>query len=298
VHLEGAVRPDTLRHIASRHGHPLPDDLEAAYAFTDFPSFLRTWLLTTNALQDRDDFAEVVVAYAEEVAAQGVTYLEGIFSPPERVQRGVPWAELFEGYCSGAARAETEHGVRVRLTPDLYRGCPPELAEETARWCVRYADQGVVGLGIGGHEVAAPLSQYEEAFAIARAGGVPAVPHAGEHTDAAHVAAALALLDPPRIRHGIRAVDDPGLVRELAARGTVLDIALTSNLLLGAVASLAEHPLPALVAAGVRCSVSTDDPAMFGTTLTAELALAASLGVPEQTVTAAARAGALGPLPG
>jgi aminodeoxyfutalosine deaminase len=297
VHLEGTVRAETLRHIAERHDYPLPpgDELDALYRFTDFPSFLKCWLLTTNALQARDDFRDVVRAYAEEAAAQGVTYIEGIFSPPERVERGVAWEDLFEGYCDGAEAALEEHGVTVRFTPDLYRGLNPELAAETARWCVRYRDRGVVGLGIGGAEQRAPITDYAEAFAIAAGGGVEPVPHAGEHTDAAAVATVLELLDPPRIRHGIKAIDDPGLVRELAARGTVLDVAITSNVLLGAVKSYAEHPLPQLISAGVLCSISTDDPAMFDTTLAAEFAHAEALGVTEQTLHAAAVAGALDP---
>jgi aminodeoxyfutalosine deaminase len=297
VHLEGTVSPDTLRRIAARHDYPLPppDELDELYRFTDFASFLRCWLLTTNALQSYADFRDVVVAYAKDAAAQGVIYIEGIFSPPERVERGVAFAELFDGWCDGAAAAYEEHGVLVRLTPDLYRGLDPALAVETAEWCVRYRDRGIVGLGIGGDERRAPLRRYADAFAVARDGGVPAVPHAGEHTDAAAVAEALELLDPPRIRHGIRAVDDPGVVRELAGRRTVLDIALTSNVLLGAVRSYADHPLPGLLAAGVRCSVSTDDPAMFGTTLPDELAHAAALGVPETLLQDAARGGALDP---
>jgi aminodeoxyfutalosine deaminase len=297
VHLEGTVRPDTLRHIAKRHDYALPpgDELEALYAFTDFPSFLKCWLLTTNALQSREDFRDVVRAYAQEAAAQGVSYIEGIFSPPERVERGVAWIDLFEGYCDGATAALEEHGVTVRFTPDLYRGLDPELAAETARWCVRYRDRGVLGLGIGGAEQRAPITDYVEAFAIAAGGGVEPVPHAGEHTDAAAVALVLELLDPPRIRHGIKAIDDAGLVKELAARGTVLDVAITSNVLLGAVSSYAEHPLPQLISAGVICTVSTDDPAMFGTTLAEEIAHAEALGVPEATLIDAVRAGALDP---
>jgi aminodeoxyfutalosine deaminase len=293
VHLEGTVSPDTLRRIAARHDYALPDDLERHYRFTDFRSFLRTWLLTTNALQGYADYRDVVLDYAAQVAPLGVVYVEGIFSPPERVERGARWDELFDGYCDGAQAAEEEHRVVVRLTPDLYRGVSRELARETAEWAVRYRERGVVGLGIGGHEPAAPLSDYVEAFAIAREGGLAAVPHAGEHTDAAAVAEALDLLEPARIRHGIAAVGDAGVVRELAARGTVLDVALTSNVLLGAVPSYAAHPLPALTAAGVPCSISTDDPAMFDTDIAQELGHAAALGIDEQQAHDAALAGAL-----
>ena len=119
------------------------------------------------------------------------------------------------------------------------------------------------------------------------------VPHAGEAAGVSSIRGALTALGADRIRHGIRAVDDPGLVRELADRGVVLDVCPISNLRTGVVASLAAHPLPDLVAAGVRCSVSTDDPAMFGTDLTADYAAAMALGVSPAECFAAGVRGAL-----
>src|SRR5439155_14917262 len=117
------------------------------------------------------------------------------------------------------------------------------------------------------------------AFAIARAGGLGSVPHAGETAGPGSVRAALDVVRADRIRHGFRAEEDPGLVRELAGRGTVLDLCPLSNLRTGAVRSLAEHPLPRLVAAGVRCSISTDDPAMFDTDLSRDYDAATAFGL-------------------
>jgi len=186
---------------------------------------------------------------------------------------------VFTGYCDGAQQAREAHGVEVRLTPDIPRGFPLEAAMLTARFAVKYRDRGVVGLGLGGQEAQFPPEPYAPAFTLARDGGIGSVPHAGEAAGPASIRGALDALGADRIRHGIRAVDDPGLVRELAGRGTVLDVCPISNLRTGVVASLAAHPLPDLVAAGVRCSVSTDDPAMFGTDLTADYAAASQLGV-------------------
>jgi aminodeoxyfutalosine deaminase len=137
----------------------------------------------------------------------------------------------------------------------------------------------VVGIGLGGSEKLYPAEPYAPVFAMARGSGLGAVPHAGELGDPDAVRTALDLLSADRIRHGIAAARDPGLMREIAARGVVLDVCPISNLRTRAVASLAEHPLPELVAAGVSCSVSTDDPAIFGTDLTADYAAAAQLGV-------------------
>jgi aminodeoxyfutalosine deaminase len=289
VHLEGTVRAHTLREIARRNDYALPDDLEALYRFRDFRHFVEVFELTAGALHRYDDFRQVVVEYAAEAAEHGAVYLEAIFAPG--LWRGLDTDEVFGGYCDGAQEARELHGVEVRLTPDIPTVYSPEEAEKIARYAVAYRGRGVVGLGVGGIEY--PSEPFASAFALARDGGVGSVPHAGELAGAESVRTALEGLAADRIRHGIRAVDDPGLVRELAARGTVLDVCPLSNLRTGAVASLDEHPLPRLAAAGVRCSISTDDPAMFDTDLSRDYAAAESLGLDPRAIYEAGVAGAL-----
>jgi aminodeoxyfutalosine deaminase len=293
VHLEGTVRAPTLKAIARRNDYPLPDDLESLYAFRDFRHFIEVWILTTNALQTAEDFRQMVVDYAAEAASHGCVYMEGIFSPAERVRRGVPWQVAFEGVCDGAEQARDLHGVEVRLTPDIPRGFTQEEARATVEWSARFRDRGVVGVGLGGLEAEFPPEPYAEVFALARSLGLGSVPHAGEVAGAESVRGALEALGADRLRHGIRAEEDPGLVREIAGRGTVLDVCPLSNLRTGAVASLAEHPLPRLVAAGVRCSISTDDPAMFDTDLGRDYEAATSFGLSPRSFYEAGVAGAL-----
>jgi aminodeoxyfutalosine deaminase len=293
VHLEGTVRPDTLRSIAKRNDYPLPDDLESLYAFRDFAHFIEVWILTTNALRRAEDFRQVVTEYAAEAASHGAVYLEGIFSPAERVARGVDWDEIFSGYCDGAQEARELYGVEVRLTPDIFRGATPEQAEQVVRHSAKYRDRGVVAVGLGGMEAEYPPEPYEAPFALAGSLGLGSVPHAGEAAGAASVRGALETLAPDRIRHGVRAVEDTGLVSELADRGTVLDVCPLSNLRTGVVPSLEQHPLPQLVAAGVRCSISTDDPAMFDTDLSRDYEAATALGVSPSAAYTAGLAGAL-----
>ena len=293
VHLEGTVRPDTLRAVAKRNDYALPDDLESLYRFRDFAHFIEVWILTTNALRTAEDFRQVVTEYAREAASHGAVYLEGIFSPAERVARGVEWDEIFSGYCDGAQEARELHGVEVRLTPDIFRGATSEQAKHVVRYSAKYRERGVVAVGLGGLEAEYPPEPYEPAFALARSLGLASVPHAGEAAGASSVRGALDALAADRIRHGIRSVEDSGLVSELAGRGTVLDVCPLSNLRTGVVGSLEEHPLPRLVAAGVRCSISTDDPAMFDTDLTRDYEAAAALGVSPRGAYDAGIAGAL-----
>lgn len=297
VHFEGTVSPRILFEIARRNDVPLPADtvegLSDRYRFRDFRQFIEIWMMAAAALRRAEDFRQVVVEYAAEAAGHGAVYIEGIFAPGDMVRREIAWEEIFDGYCEGALEARERHGVEVRLTPDITRGLPHEVALETARTAVRYAERGVVGLGLGGLEADFPPELYAEVFALARDGGLAAVPHAGEVGGAASVKGAIEALQAQRIRHGIRAVDDAGVVRELVDRGTVLDVCPISNLRTGAVASLAEHPLPRLLDAGLRCSLSTDDPAMFGTNLGNEYEVGARLGLSPAAAFEAGLAGAL-----
>jgi aminodeoxyfutalosine deaminase len=297
VHLEATIAPATLLEIARRNDYALPvntiEGLAELYRYRDFDHFIEIWILTTNALRHYDDFRQVAVDYAEEAKRHGAVYIEGIFSPIERVWRGVDWDEIFAGYCDGAQQARELHGVEMRLTPDITRGAPLDAAFDAVRYAMKYHGRGVLGIGLGGEENLYPPEPFEPVFRAAKDGGLASVPHAGEVVGAASVRGALEALGADRLRHGIRATDDPGLVREIAGRGTVLDVCPISNLRTGAVASLADHPLPDLVAAGVRCSISTDDPAMFDTDLSRDYAAATSLGLPPQLFYDAGLAGAL-----
>lgn len=283
VHFEGTVRPETLLLAARRNGVKLPADtvegIRDLYRFTGFENFIATWLLVTAALRTADDFRQMVVDYAEEAACHGAVYIEGIFAPAQNARRGVRWQEVFEGYCDGAQEALEKTGVDVRLTPDMTRGASPEEIAETVRWCIAYKERGIVGLGLGGYEAEYPAELYKDAFREALHAGLASVPHAGEVVGPESVWSALENLEARRLRHGFRAIEDAALVDELAARRTVLDVCPISNVRIGIVPSLEEHPLPRLVAAGVPCSLSTDDPAMFDTDLTIEYETAASFGL-------------------
>jgi aminodeoxyfutalosine deaminase len=297
VHLEGTVRPGRLLEIARRNDVSLPaetpEELLGLFRFTDLAHFIDIWFLVTAALQTADDFRQITVDYAEEAARHGAVYIEGIFAPTVPARNGVELDELFEGYCDGVQEAGERLGVEVRLTPDLNRTSPPEEAADIVRRAIDCRDRGVVGIGLGGIESQAPPEQFADAFRLAREGGLGSVPHAGEVVGPASIWGALEALHADRIRHGIRAVEDPVLMRELAGRGTVLDVCPTANVRVGAVRSYDEHPLPEMVAAGLRCSLSTDDPAMFGTDLTSEYAEAVARGLSPREFYEVGVAGAL-----
>ena len=295
VHLEGTVRPETLLEIARRNGYALPVDsaegVHALYEYSDFAHFIEVFMLTSGALEREDDFRRITVEYAAEAVRHGAVYLEAIFSLG--LWRGLDSDVVFSGVCDGAAEAGERYGIEIRLTPDIARVYSLEEALQVVRYAIKYRDRGVVGVGLGGPEAEHPPEPYAPAFELARSEGLASVPHAGEHAGPGSIRGALDALGARRIRHGIRAIDDPELVQELADRRVVLDVCPISNVRTGAVPSLAEHPLPELVASGVICSLSTDDPAMFGTDLSTEYAAAGELGLGPRSFYEAGLEGAL-----
>ena len=172
-------------------------------------------------------------------------YAEALFSPSEPMARGTPWQESFEGYCNGADEAREAHGVDIRFTPDITRDFPVEVAEHVVGWAVRFRDRGVVGISLGGSEHRFPPELFARPFAIAREGGLKAAPHAGEVAGPASVRGALDVLHADRLRHGVRAVEDPALLAELAERGIVCDVTPLSNVLIGVAPSLDAAPAAA-----------------------------------------------------
>jgi aminodeoxyfutalosine deaminase len=295
VHLEGTVRPETLLQIARRNGYGLPvdsvDGLQALYEYRDFEHFIEVFMLTSSALERAEDFQQIVVEYAEEAVAHGAVYLEAIFSLG--LWRGLDSDAVFSGVCDGAAEARERYGIEIRLTPDIARVYSLDEAFETVRYAVKYRDRGVVGVGLGGPEAEHPPEPYAPAFELARSEGLGAVPHAGEHAGPSSIRGALDALGATRIRHGIRAIEDPALLQELGDRRIVLDVCPISNVCTRAVPMLGEHPLPQLVAAGAVCSISTDDPAMFGTDLSRDYAAACEFGLEPRSFYEAGLEGAL-----
>jgi len=297
VHLEGTLSPQTLLAIAECNDVALPattpEGLADQFHFTDLAHFIDVWLMVTSCLRTADDFRRITVDYAGEAVQHGAVYVEGIFAPLQLVRRGVAWETIYEGFCDGIVEARETHGLEMRLTPDLTRNATSEEMDDSLRYAIAYRDRGIVGVGLGAFELEYPPHLYEDVFRRAREGGLGSVPHAGELGPPDAIRDAIHLLQADRLRHGIRAIEDPDLVQELGERRTVLDVCPVSNVRVGVVPSLAEHPLPQLVAAGVLCSLSTDDPPMFDTDLTTEYAAACSLGLEPRGFYEAGVAGAL-----
>jgi adenosine deaminase len=277
VHLEGTAPPDLIRRLAARNAIALPDGLFTAadtFAWADFLDFLRAYDDAATAIRTAQDYRDVTYEYLASCAAEGAVYVELIASLDHGAKVGLDDAEHVAGIARGIDDAEADHGIVGRIISSCVRNFGVPEAEDVARRTVALDHPYVVGFNMAGDEAGFPAGDFERAFATVAEAGLGCSVHAGEHAGPASVRAALALPGVVRISHGVRAVEDPALVAELAERGIVLEICPTSNVVLGVFGSYEEHPLGVLRAAGVPVTLGSDDPPYFGTSIGREYALA------------------------
>ncbi len=282
VHHVGSASPRIVAELAARHEGetPVPADADALadyFTFTDFAHFIEVYLSVVDLIRDPRDLWTLTYEIARELAAQNVRYAELTLTPYSSVVRGI----AAEAYCDAVEdarnRAAADFDVALRWCFDIPGEAGLPAADVTLDVALRQRPDGLVSFGLGGPEIGVPREPFAPHFAQARAAGLYSVPHAGESTGPQTIWDAIRHLGATRIGHGISAVRDPELLEYLASHGIGLEVCPTSNVCTRSVASLAEHPLPALVAAGVPVTINSDDPPMFSTTLNHEYAVAAEL---------------------
>lgn len=291
VHLEGSMLPKTLLRLATKHHLedllPLLEDPAEWYRFRDFAHFVEVYLQAVRVLVDEEDFAGMTYDVAADLARQNVRYAEVHVSLYNHLERGIDPRVVFAGIEHGRRRAEAEHGVVLRWIPDFAGHVGVEAGERSLAATLTHGPPSVVAFGVGGIEV--DRAPFADLFARAVAAGLHSVPHAGETAGPEAVRAAVELLHAERIGHGIGAIGDRALVDELIERRIPLDVSPTSNVRTRAVASIAEHPLPAMLDAGLLVTLNSDDPPMFGTDLTGEYQRAHEMGIDAEGLAGLAR---------
>lgn len=258
LHFVGAMRPTTLQELMEREGRaPLAPQVR----YGTFADFQDRYIAAVEVLRSYGDLARLLDEIVEDAAADGALWIEPAVNLTNHLGIGPP-EEVLESLVGVAGTAGTRHGIGVGLIVEADRTLPVATAIEQARLAARFAGRGVVGFGLANEEAAAPTGDFVEAFAIAREAGLLSVPHAGEHGGSDSVSQAIELLGASRIAHGIRAIEDPELIRRIATESVCLDVAPTSNFMLSVTAEDA-HPLTTLLSSGVRCSINADDPLLF-----------------------------------
>jgi adenosine deaminase len=266
LHIEGTLEPELLFELARRNGRTLrfPDvaAVRAAYEFTDLQSFLDIYYEGAAVLAAERDFHDLAWAYLTRAARAGVRHAEIFFDPQTHVARDVPYEAVLDGLTAALARAEKELGVTSKLILCFLRHLDEDDALRTLELALPRG--GLAGVGLDSSEKNRPPSLFTRVYARARAAGLRAVAHAGEEGPPAYVREALDLLKAERIDHGVRSLEDADLVKRLAAENVPLTVCPLSNVKLRVVDRLENHPLRRMLAAGLRATVNSDDPAYFG----------------------------------
>ncbi len=300
VHHVGSASPRIVSELASRHPGTVPSDLEELrrfFEFRDFAHFIEVYLAVVDLVRTPEDIRYLTFEIARELAeAQSVRYAELTCTPytsvlPHDPGRGMPIEAYTEAIEDARVAAERDFGLVLRWIYDIPGESGLPAADETLRFALDHAPAGLVGFGLGGPELGVDRAQFKPAFDAARAAGLHSVPHAGETTGPETIWSAIHDLGAERIGHGTSAAQDPALLAYLAEHGIALEVCPSSNVATRAVPTLAEHPLPTFVEAGVVVTINSDDPPMFGTTLNQEYDVAADLlGLDEAGVADLARA--------
>ncbi|MGI9084631.1 MAG: adenosine deaminase [Aeromicrobium sp.] len=282
VHHVGSASIRTVAELAARHEGSTsvpsdPDRLADYFDFTDFGHFIEVYLSVVDLLRTPEDIWTLTHDVAHDLAAQNVRYAELTLTPYTSIRAGIAAEAFCESVEDARRTAEAELDLTLRWCFDIPGEFGLEGADVTIDTAVRLRPDGLVSFGLGGPEEGVPRPQFAPHFAQAHAVGLHSVPHAGESTGPETIWDSLRHLGAERIGHGIAAAEDPQLMEYLAATGVVLEVCPTSNVCTRSVPSLAEHPLPALVEAGVPVTINSDDPPMFATTLNQEYEVARDL---------------------
>ena len=267
VHLEGTLEPELIFALAERNGIVLSsadaDELRGRYEFSDLRSFLHLYYDNMTVLRTAADFADMTRAYLARASVAGVRHTEVFIDPQAHTTRQVALAEVMEGVTSALSESKSEFGLSSGLIVAFLRDLPVASAMATLEEVLRLG-YPVIGVGLDSAEVDHPPGRFAGVFARARAEGLVGVAHAGEEGPPSYIWEALDVLGAIRIDHGVRCLEDEALVERLVGDAVPLTVCPLSNVALGVVGSIAEHPLPVMLQRGLAVTVNSDDPAYFG----------------------------------
>jgi adenine deaminase len=267
LHIEGSLEPELMFALAERNGVDIPfasvEEVRAAYAFSNLQDFLDIYYKGADVLRTEQDFHDLAVAYFDRAAADGVVHAEIFFDPQTHTDRGIAFATVIEGLLAGMAAAEGKHGITSRLILCFLRHLDEDAAFATLEAAKPWLDR-IEGVGLDSSEVGHPPEKFARVFKAAGELGLKRVAHAGEEGPPDYVVQALDLLQIDRLDHGNRALEDPLLTARLARQAMTLTVCPLSNLKLCVVDTMADHPIDRMLAAGLRATINSDDPAYFG----------------------------------
>ena len=290
-HIEGAAAPELVIRQAQKYGKDVSPYIQNdSFVWRDFTSFLKAYDFAADLFRTEDDYARLSEHYLTSLARDGAIYSEIFTSPDHATKAGLSPQAYTDALGEGMARAKAKTGIEGRMIVTGVRHVGLESIEAAARFAARCGHPLVTGFGVAGDERNGDIEDYVRAFEIAREAGLGITIHAGEFGGWESVQAALDHIRPSRIGHGVRAIENPDLVKRIAAEGVVLECCPGSNIALNVYASFADHPFPVLREAGCKVTLNSDDPPYFWTTLKREYDIAAEhFGMSDKDLTAVTR---------
>ena len=267
LHIEGSLEPELMFELAKRNKVSLPFDsveaVRAAYDFSNLQDFLDIYYAGADVLRTEQDFHDLGLAYFRRAADDSVRHAEIFFDPQTHTDRGIPFQVVIDGLLASMDRSDSELGVSSQLILCFLRHLDEDAAFDTLKAAEPWRDR-ILGVGLDSSEVGHPPSKFQRVFERAGEMGLKRVAHAGEEGPPDYIWEALDLLKVDRIDHGNRAMEDPALIRRLVDENMTLTVCPLSNHKLCVVDDLSRHPLPAMLEAGLKVTLNSDDPAYFG----------------------------------
>ncbi len=273
VHIVGATRPETLLWLIENSENDLPyrtlDDLEGFYRYSDFEHFLNVYSTVNDFIDDERYFERLTYEMLQNQHQCNVKHVECIFSAYDHIRRGLDYGEMLDAINHGIRKGHKDFGITCNIRIDLVRNYGPNVGHEVLD-LIESKHDNVVGIDTGGSEQGYPPKPYAEPYERAKEMGLHLVAHQGEGAGKDYVWECLRYLKPERLGHGVAIGNDPALLKEIVKQGISIECCPVSNIRTGAVRSLSEHPIRGFIKAGIKVSVNTDDPPMFGTDMNNE----------------------------
>jgi len=273
IHIVGSIKPETFLWLIEKSGCDLPYNsvcgLEKFYIYRDFPHFIEIYSTVNDTIIDEKYYERITYEMLENCASSNVKHVEAIFSPYDHIRRGLEYGKMLDTINRGIKKAADDFKITCNIRVDLVRNYGPEIGMKVLDLIEEKRDN-IVAIDTGGTEFGYPPRPYEFCYERAREMGLHTVAHQGEAAGVDYMWECLNTLKPERIGHGVAASEDVALMREIAFRDISIETCPISNVRTGAVPNLREHPIKDFIANGIKVSVNTDDPPMFGTSMNYE----------------------------
>jgi adenosine deaminase len=267
LHIEGTLEPEMMFELAERNKIKLKyrnvEAVRKAYKFSNLQSFLDVYYAGASVLCKEEDFYDLTYAYLKKASEQNVRHAEIFFDPQTHTDRGIPYPVVIGGISAACEDAAKKLHISSYLILSFLRHLSEAAAIQTLTTAIPFKKK-IIGVGLDSSEKGHPPEKFRHVYAMAKKHGLQCVAHAGEEGPPEYIWSSLKALKVKRVDHGVRSLEDPKLVSELARKRIPLTVCPLSNVKLGVFPNLKRHNLKRMLELGLLATINSDDPAYFG----------------------------------